>query len=73
MAVTTELADTSATVQPAAGPGSAITPAALLRALARPQVESGRLAFEARMVERARDGAFEPTRPSARSTSSSRV
>ena len=54
MAVTTELADTSATAQPAAGPGSAVTPAALLRALARPQVESGRLAFEARMVERAR-------------------
>lgn len=54
MAVTTELADTSANVEPAAESGSAITPAALLRALGRPQVASGRLAFEARMVERAR-------------------
>jgi lipopolysaccharide/colanic/teichoic acid biosynthesis glycosyltransferase len=54
MAVTTNLPETSRTVHSVADSGPADTPAALTHALARPQVASGRLGFEARMVQRAR-------------------
>ncbi len=54
MAMTAKVTDTAHTGQAVADPGSTLTPATLVRALARPQVASTQLAFEARMVERAR-------------------